>query len=105
MGLFNKVKEKRSDERNEIENEQLKEALFDKALQMLVEGKDYVKLDYTTCEFGYVYIIENYGVEALFKIRTDVNVFYFAAQENTIKRLNINEELFNDITETFLNIH
>lgn len=104
-GLFNKGKKKKSTEKNEIKNKQLKEALFNKALQMLVEGKDYIKLDYTTCDFGYVFTIEDYGIEALFKIKTDINVFYFAVQENAIKRLNINEEMFNNVTETFLSIH
>lgn len=98
MGIF---KKKKTSERNEIQNNELKEKLATTALGLLQEGKDYITLANTICEFGYLFIIENHGLEALFKMSTDVNTYYFTAQGNSLKLLNLNEELFQDTTEKF----
>lgn len=104
MGLFNK-KKKQNGERNEINNKALKERLANAALQMLAEGEDYDQLAYTVCEFGYLFDIDGHGLEALFKIKTDKNTFYFAAQKNSLLKLDLNEELFKGTTDTFLSLH
>lgn len=105
MGVFGKNKKGQNAEKNEIGNRELKENLADTALQTLTEGEDYSQLVNTTCEFGYLFIIEGHGLEALFKITTDKGVFYFAAQKNSLMRLAINEEMFQSTTETFLSMH
>ena len=64
-----------------------------------------MQLAYTQCEFGYLFIIDSHGLESLFKITTDQDTFYFAAQGNSLKRLALNEQLFKDTTETFLSMH
>ena len=102
MRLFFK---KKSTEKNEINNKVLKENLANAAIRMLKQGKDYIQLAYTQCEFGYLYIMDNHGLESLFKITTDKETFYFAAQGNSLKRLALNEQLFKDTTETFLSLH
>lgn len=102
MGLFSK---KKSTEKNEINNKVLKENLANAAIEMLKQGEDYIQLAYTQCEFGYLFIIDNHGLESLFKITTDKETFYFAAQGNSLKRLALNEQLFKDTTETFLSLH
>lgn len=104
MGLFNK-KKKQPAERNEIANMKLKEILANTALGTLTEGEDYNQLAFTECEFGYLFDIDDHGLEALYKITTDKGVFYFAAQKASVMRLNFNEELFKSTTETFLSLH
>ncbi len=105
MGLFNRKKKKPA-EFNEISNSSLKVELADIALQTLTEGEDYINLDKTLCEFGYLFMIDDHGVESLFKLITDKEkTFYFAAQKDSIMRLNFNEELFKSTTETFLSMH
>lgn len=102
MGLFSK---KKKIEKNEIGNKELKETLANTALGMLKQGEDYEQLAYTECEFGYLFVIEGHGLEALFKIVTDKGIFYFAAQKSSLSRLTLNEELFQSTTDTFLDLH
>ena len=105
MGLFNRKKKNNNPEKNELANKALKETLANTALQMLTEGEDYEQLAFTECEFGYVFSIEDHGLEALFRITTDKGVFYFAAQQSSLRRVAINEDLFRGTTETFLSMH
>ena len=56
-------------EHNEIENKELKEHLGNAALQMLAEGTDYKTLDGTCCQFGYLFLIDGHGLEALLRWR------------------------------------
>lgn len=104
MGLFGK-KKKQPAESNEINNSELKINLADTALGLLVEGEDYTELANTKCEFGYLFDIEDHGIEALFRLETDKTVAYFAAQGDKLMRLNFNEELFRSTTESFLDMH
>lgn len=104
MGLF-KRKKKKPGEFNEIDNSSLKVELADIALQTLTEGEDYIDLDKTLCEFGYLFMIDDHGVESLFKLITDKGTFYFAAQKNKIMLLNFNDKLFKSTTKSFLRMH
>lgn len=103
MGLFSR--KKKNPEKNEINNKVLKENLANAALATLKQGEDYQELAYTTCEFGYLFVIEGHGLEALFKIITDKGTFYFAAQEEKLLQLQFNEELFKTTTDKFLDLH
>ena len=104
MGMFDKFKGKQKEpkETNEIENRELKVNLADTAMGMLEQGVDYQELAGIQCQFGYLFSIEDHGLEALFKITTDTTTAYFAAQKQW---LNFNEELFCSTTETFLSLH
>lgn len=102
MSDFN---EKKPQERNEIGNKDLKEQIAEAALAILEEGTDYQDLLYTKVEFGYLFDIEDHGIEALFKVITDKTTAYFAVQGETLLRLNFSEELFKGTTETFLALH
>ncbi len=102
---FFKKKDNKPAERNEINNKNLKEDLANHALSTLVQGVDYNDLAYTTVKFGYLFDIDNHGIEALFKIITDRDTIYFAAQVNSIMRLNFNEALFQTTVDSFLSIH
>lgn len=102
MGLFSKRKNK---EKNEIDNKELKENLANAALGMLRQSEDYEQLAYTECEFGYLFVIDGHGLEALFKIKTDKGISYFAAQKNSLQRLTLNEELFESTVAIFLSLH
>lgn len=104
MGLFGKEK-KQPSERNAIDDSKLKINLADTALGLLVKGEDFTELANTKCEFGYLFEIEGHGIEALFKLETDMTVAYFAAQGDKLMRLNFNEELFRSTTEDFLDMH
>lgn len=108
MGLFDKLKGKNQtppEETNEIGNRELTANLADTALGMLEEGVDYRELAGIQCQFGYLFSIEDHGLEALFKITTDTTTAYFAAQGEKLMRLNFTEELFRSTTETFLSMH
>lgn len=104
MGLFGK-KKKQPAESNEINNSELKIKLADTALGLLVQGEDFEELANTKCEFGYLFNIEDHGIEALFRLETDKTTAYFAAQGDKLMRLNFNEELFRSTTESFLDMH
>ncbi len=104
MGLFGK-KKKQPAERNAIDDRNLKMNLADSALGLLVQGEDYGELANTKCEFGYLFVIEDHGIEALFKLTTDKTTAYFAAQGDKLMRLNFNEELFQTTVEGFLDMH
>ena len=103
MGFFSK--KKKTSEKNEINNRELKENLATTALNLLKPGEAYDQLAYTSCEFGYLFMIDGHGLEALFKITTDKGVFYFAAQGDKLMQLQFNEELFQSTTKTFLDMH
>ncbi len=90
---------------NQINNNELKEYVANVALEMLVEGEDYNEFDGITCEFGYIFSVEDHGLEALFKITTDMGPHYFAAQGSSLSRLSINEEIFRSTTENVLSMH
>jgi len=106
MGIFEKVhKERESKSTNEIGNRMLKTNIVNHAMSLLEEGVDYDDLAYTTVDFGYLFLIENHGIEALFKITTDKDVLYFACQKESMLRVNLNEALFISTTEGFLDFH
>lgn len=108
MGLFDKFRNKNKEpknKRNEIDNKGLKETLANTALSTFKQDKDYNNLAYTKVEFGYLFNIDGHGIEALFKIITDKETFYFAVQKTSVIRLDFNEEQFNAYTEKFLKMH
>lgn len=98
MGFF---KKKQPKEKNEIENKVLKENIANAALAQLCQGEDYESLAYTKVEFGYLFDIEDHGIEALFKIITDKEIFYFAVQGPKLLRLTLTEELFSAYVDGF----
>lgn len=106
MGLFGKKKKQDAPgERNEIGNHDLKVNLANTALGLLVQGEDYEELANTQVTFGYLFDIDDHGLEALYKIVTDKTTAYFAAQGDKLMRLNFNEELFDTTVEGFLSMH
>ena len=92
-------------ESNEINNKELKENIANTALSLLEEGSDYVDLAYTTVQFGYLFDIEDHGLEALLKVVTDKATAYFAVQGTSMMRLNFSEELFETTVAGFLDLH
>lgn len=78
----------RAKESNEINNKELKENIADVAIGLLEEGSDYNELAYTKVEFGYLFDIDDHGIEALLKVITDKTTAYFAVQGTSMMRLN-----------------
>ena len=78
MGLFKNKKQ----EVNQINNKELKEKLLDNALAFLVNANEIKPEDFKCIQakFGYLLLLENHGIEALFKIIKDDKIFYFAFQ-------------------------
>ena len=76
MGLFKSKKQ----EVNQINNKELKEKLLDNALAFLVNANEIKTEDFKgiQAKFGYLLMLENHGIEALFKIIKDDKIFYFA---------------------------
>lgn len=92
-------------EENRIGDRQLTANLAGTAMGMLAQGVDYGDPAGTRCQFGYLFWIEDHGLEGLFKLTTDKTTAYFAAQKDQLMRLNFTEELFQSTTETFLSMH
>ncbi len=92
-------------ERNAIGDWQLKENLAVSAMSMLREDVDYHDLTGTKCDFGYLYQIEGYGLEALFRVETDICTTYFAAQGDVLMQVEMPDEQFREATELFLKMH
>lgn len=102
MGLFSKKPRKS----NEINNFALKESLAQEAIdRLLVKGRDYQERSELKAEYGYIFLIEEHGFEALFKIMSNVGTFYFAVQGEKIMALDFDEKLFRATSETFLSLH
>lgn len=108
MSIFNKNKDKKGKanaKRNEIDNKELKEQLANSALSMFEQSVDYKNLVNTQVEFGYLFDIDNHGLESLFKVKTDIDTYYFAVQKQSITRVNLSEEQFIAYKEKFLEMH
>ena len=99
MGLFDKKKQ-HPQERNAINDGELKMQLADTALSLLVQGEDYEELADTKCVFGYLFEIEGHGLEALYKIITDKTT-----AGDKLMRLDFNDELFQTTVDGFMDIH
>jgi len=100
MGKIMKAKES-----NEINNKELKENIANSALSLLEEGSDYIDLAYTTVQFGYLFDIDDHGLEAILKVITDKLTAYFAVQGTSMMRLNFSDELFETTVAGFLDLH
>ncbi|MBR1824435.1 MAG: hypothetical protein IJ779_09435 [Ruminococcus sp.] len=106
MSLFkNNNESAKPKEINAISDKKLKEGIANAALNMMNKGEDYEELAYTKVHFGYVFQIEDHGIEALFKVITDKTTAYFAVQGQQIMRLNFTEKLFQSTVEGFMEIH
>ncbi len=78
MSFFKKKSEKKKPrETNEIENRQLKEKLADAAPGFLNPGEDYNALNHTKVRFGYLFQVEDRGIQAVSLIMTDKTTAYF----------------------------
>lgn len=95
----------RAKESNEINNKELKENIANVAIGLLEEGSDYNELAYTKVEFGYLFDIDDHGIEALLKVITDKTTAYFAVQGTSMMRLNFSNEIFNTTVEGFMIFH
>lgn len=104
MGLFHR-KKKPPKETNEMNNKALKEQIANAALQLLQKNVDYQELAYTKVEFGYLFRVENHGIETLFKVITDKTTAYFALQGENLMRLEFNEELYRTTIDGVLDSH
>ena len=92
-------------EHNEINNNSVRYKLIKCALRTLKQGVDYDNIENISFGFGYLYVIDGNGYNALFKIETDKKTFYYAAQKDKIMRLSFNEEAFNDTVKKVLDLH
>lgn len=74
---------------------------------MLIDIKKISPDDLTNikAEFGYVFVMENHGLEALFKIIKDNSIYYFAAQQQELKMLSLDEDLYRAYVEQTLEMH
>ena len=92
---------------NQINNKELRENLLDNAFAYLVNTNMIKKEDFAgmKARFGYLLMVENHGIEALFKIMRDDKTFYFACQGDNLKILNINEEQFESVSLHMLDLY
>ncbi len=104
MGLFGK---KKKPAENLMNDKELKEHLADSALAVLINSGELVPEEMAgiSVEFGYLMMCEGHGLEGLFKIIKDDNVYYFAAQVDKLMLVNINEEQFLSTTQTMTETH
>lgn len=104
MGLFKKKKKTVS---NQIDNRELKQNLADSALALLINQKQITMEDMAgiKAEFGYLMKIENHGLEGLFRIIKDSDVYYFAAQQGKLMLVAISEEQYLSTISYMLKQH
>ena len=85
-------------ETNEINNKKLKEELANYSLEMLL-SKNIINtndLSSVECIYGYLFTKDDGVLEALYKLSIkDKNTYYFAAQNNKIMLLTIDEDMYN----------
>lgn len=107
MGLFRKKEKKEETETNQINNKELKENLANAALSILVQTQEITPDDFAgiTAKFGYLLVIENHGLEALFKIIKNDVTYYFAAQKGELMMLTINEMQYETTVAHMLDMH
>ena len=108
MSIFSKKqKNDQAEEVNQINNRELKEQLADSALAFLLNQKllEQTDLPGIKVEFGYLLMLKNHGMEALFKVIRDDKVFYFACQQKTLRHVGITEEQFQSVTAHMLDMH
>lgn len=91
MGLFGK-KENKIIEKNLINDNKEKETIANFAIDFLTKNSIINDLVGIQCEFGYIYYIDNHGYEALFKIKKNDSVYYFAFQGMGLLYLNSMDE-------------
>lgn len=92
---------------SQIDKKILEQNLADTALSLLVNKQEIVMEDINNIkiEFGYLLMIENHGLEALFKVSKDINVYYFAAQKDNLTLLNFNEQQYKETVAYMLKQH
>lgn len=90
-----------------LNNRQMKIKLLDHAAAMLINQKELEPSDLAgiTAQFGYFMDIRGHGIEALFKIIKGEKIWYIALQKQSLKLLTINEEQFQSVTKTMLDMH
>ncbi len=96
---------KKKEEINQINNKELKENLGNIAVKLLIDSKDIDEnnLNGLKVEFAYLLKIENHGLEALYKVLYNNNIYYFAAQGNSVERIALNEGQYAMYKEITLN--
>ena len=102
MGLFGK---KQKSDTNQIGNKELKEKLADTALSVLINKQKLTFEDLHTgiqAEFGYLLMIDGHGLEALFKIKKDDDIYYFAAQQDNLMLVDISEGQYAETVSNML---
>lgn len=71
-------------ERSRINNADLKVKRLDAAMGLLVESEDHENLARAKAGFGYLFDIDDHGIEALFRIKTDKTMAYFARRAKSL---------------------
>ena len=104
MGLFRKKQLPKS-EKNLIDDKEQKEIVANFAIDFLTKNNIISDLNGISCEFGYIFYIENHGYECLFKISKETKVYYFAFQWSALQMLNMDEGTYQAYVSTFLEIH
>ena len=104
MGLFRK---KQKTDANQINNMELQEQLVNSALSVLVDMQKITPDDFADVEveFGYLFMIEGHGLEALFKIEKNDDVYYFAAQQAELMLVDINEGQYDATVDRMVSQH
>ena len=104
MGLFGK-KETPKNEQNLINDMNQKENLAGSAIDFLTKNNIISDYNGISCDFGYIFYIENHGYECLFKVMKENNVYYFAVQGESLQMLNMDEGAYQAYVTSFLEMH
>lgn len=84
---------------------EIKDKLADTALSLLKEGVDYKSLAYTTVDFAYIYVLDS-GIEAMFKVKTDVGTYAFGANKSKLMLLNSDFlKMYDDVARATIELH
>ena len=84
------------------DNKKLKDYLMLDALSLIIPDFECENPPDLAYEFGYLFDIDGQGLEAFFKVIYENSEFYFTAQNESLKRIDMTDSEFRDRTDMFL---
>lgn len=84
-----------------MSDNEMTEGFANRALSLLLDN-DYITSDDLPgirVEYGYLYVFEGHGPEALFSVAVKDDKYYFAVQGDKLMALDLNDELFEAYTK------
>ena len=94
-------------EKNEINNQQVKEMLGDYAVNLLLSQNLIQSMDlpYIKISFGYIFSKDDGALSALFRLIVNEQTYFFSLQNGSLSIININMAIYEDTITTMKTLH